>query len=451
MLPFSIGITLAISLGFAQASTSPSPSVRGARLSFRSRVALATLAITIAIVLAVLSGASTEQICGSALILGAAGQTCVAMQRRKWGEITLDALRAAYDLAVALIIFEQWLTPAWRAGLIGVALILGFRMLRKAGVILALRLGQDMARGATQKRIEHFRQNVTPLVRNLPPLRWRLATNMRRAGVYRRERVDMHVERAVEQMTMLMQVMQAGFPGSSVAERFELDDSVRHLHAAHAAGHGVLAVSPHLCAYPVFPRMLADYVPCSIYLRRGESAGKNTVNTLIGEAGGGHLVHPPDNASPLEHLTVAMRVLRDKRVLYITPDLPRKPDEGVPVTIWGRRVYFPTGVILMAMRTQAPVVFCTWYHDDGIYHVSFDEPLTYAARGDRRRTMGEGMQHFAQRMNAFLHAHPEMWWNWLDKRWTRILRAPRGPDTQPGMEDHTSRQRLREISGTPAL
>ncbi|MHC4552389.1 MAG: hypothetical protein ACYSUT_06440 [Planctomycetota bacterium] len=29
---------------------------------------------------------------------------------------------------------------------------------------------------------------------------------------------------------------------------------------------------------------------------------------------------------------------------------------------------------------------------------------------------------WAQRFEAFLQEHSEMWWNWLDKRWTWILR-----------------------------
>ena len=30
---------------------------------------------------------------------------------------------------------------------------------------------------------------------------------------------------------------------------------------------------------------------------------------------------------------------------------------------------------------------------------------------------------WAADIDAFLHQHPEMWWNWLDKRWTRIIRG----------------------------
>jgi hypothetical protein len=35
---------------------------------------------------------------------------------------------------------------------------------------------------------------------------------------------------------------------------------------------------------------------------------------------------------------------------------------------------------------------------------------------------------FAQMMDQHLHAFPDMWWNWLDKRWNRILRTSPGAD-----------------------
>ena len=140
------------------------------------------------------------------------------------------------------------------------------------------------------------------------------------------------------------------------------------------------------------------------------------------------MVYPPADASPMQRMTVAMGILRAKRVLYITPDLPRKPDEGVPVTIFGRRVYFPAGVIIMAMRTKAPVVFAAWHYEEGLYQVHFHPPLDFSGRGDRERRAAAGMAEFGRLVDKQLHEHPEMWWNWLDKRWTRILRRRPGAE-----------------------
>lgn len=141
----------------------------------------------------------------------------------------------------------------------------------------------------------------------------------------------------------------------------------------------------------------------------------------MGQAGGGHLVFPPASASPTERLNVALRVLRDKRALYITPDLPRKAEEGVPVTLWDRVVHFPIGVMIMAMRTGAPVVFSTWFYREGLYHVQFTEPHVLMRRAGRQQEAHKGMLAFASIMDRHLRSYPDMWWNWLDKRWTRIV------------------------------
>ena len=109
-------------------------------------------------------------------------------------------------------------------------------------------------------------------------------------------------------------------------------------------------------------------------------------------------------------------------MLFMTPDLPRKPSEGVAVSILGRRVFFPTGMIIMAMRTGAPIVPALWHREDGVYRVRCFEPMTFNGRGDRRRRAAAGVRKFAELMDRFLRRHPDMWWNWLDKRWTAIIR-----------------------------
>ncbi len=169
--------------------------------------------------------------------------------------------------------------------------------------------------------------------------------------------------------------------------------------------------------------MISPRIPCSIYLRRSPDPRKHEIDRAIGQAGQGHLIYPPDNASRAERLTVAMRVLREGKMLYITPDVPRRYGQGVPVRLLGRTVYFPTGMIIMSMRTGAPVVPITWHHEDGIYHIHCHEPMTFSERGDRQAQAVAGMQKWTELMDACLRAQPELWWNWLDKRWTQIVRG----------------------------
>ncbi len=298
------------------------------------------------------------------------------------------------------------------------------RRLRKSLTFGGLRVGMEIARSAADARVvESLRWLLRGLTRSCLPLRVRLARNMKCAGVYRRGLPDAHFERAIDQMVMLCHVFRAGFPHSGCPERFRFDESFRHLQQAYDAGRGVVNIAPHLCMYPIYPPIVSPRIPCSIYLRRSKDPRKLKINEAIGLAGRGHLVYPPPGASPAERLRIAIELLREGRLMYIAADTPRKSHQGVPVTIFGRTVHFPTGVYVMNLRTGAPVVPVVWSWRDGAYRIRYGEPVTLA-RGRRiKQQCADATRRWARSVDEFLHEHPEMWWNWLDKRWTRILRG----------------------------
>ena len=296
------------------------------------------------------------------------------------------------------------------------------RKLRKTLTFEILRGGMELARKGNEKTVERLRQVAIGLTRSVIPLRIRLARNMKLAGVYCRGLTDKHFERAIDQLIMLAHVFRAGFPESGCPERFKFDDSFNILEQAYAKGKGVINIAPHICGYPVYAGLIRRYLPSSIYLRHNKDSRKMWINNAIGLAGEGDLVYPPKGASKVQKLQVAIDVLRRGRLLFITPDTPRKPHEGIPVTIWGRTVYFPTGVFVMSMRTGAPVVPVFWHWQDGAYHIRYDQPIELIRNGRIRKQTEEATQKWAESVDGFLHEHPEMWWNWLDKHRIEIIR-----------------------------
>jgi hypothetical protein len=56
------------------------------------------------------------------------------------------------------------------------------------------------------------------------------------------------------------------------------------------------------------------------------------------------------------------------------------------------------------------------------------------------------MAEFARLMDEQLHEHPEMWWNWLDKRWTRILRSRSRSEDLRGPAAAATHLELKEAS-----
>jgi len=301
------------------------------------------------------------------------------------------------------------------------------RQLRKTLTFGSLRMGMELARrcddGAVVEGVRHFLRGAAWVGF---PLRVRLARNMKLGGVHRTGLVEAHLQRVIDQIVMLGHVFRAGFPESGCPEKFRFDESFEILRQAHLAGKGVINIAPHLCGFPIYPPIVTPRIPCSIYLRHNKDRRKMRITEAIGIAGNGHLVYPPAGATKDQRLRVALDVLREGRMLFITPDTPRKPHQGVPVTIFGRTVHFPTGVFVMSMRTGAPVVPTVWHWHDGAYHIRYGQPFEFSRRGRVRQQTGAAVRKWAQSVDAFLREYPEMWWNWLDKRWTRILREGAG-------------------------
>jgi lauroyl/myristoyl acyltransferase len=301
------------------------------------------------------------------------------------------------------------------------------RHLRKNVTYRFLKLGQELAQKGDFKRVERLRKILLGATRIAIPLRKRLERNMKLAGVYQPYLIDAHFERAIDQMIMIAHVCRAGFPDSGCTERFCFDDSFKLLKEAYAKGKGVINIAPHICGYPVYAPIVSPRIPCVMYLRRNTDPKKMQLNIAIGKTGNGLLIYPPQGASRAQRLQVAIDVLRQGKMMFICADTPRKAHEGVPVNIYGKTAYFPTGVFVMSLRTGAPVVPVTWHWQNDKYHIHYDEPIELERGGDLKTKAMIATQKWAQSVDAYLHKYPQMWWNWLDKRWTYIIRSHRDP------------------------
>jgi len=296
------------------------------------------------------------------------------------------------------------------------------RQLRKKATHGFLKWGQDYAIKSDHTAIERLREILLRVTKFAVPLRKRLERNMELAGIYKPHLIDAHFERAIDQMIMLAHVFRAGFPESGCPERFTFDDSFELLRQAYDRGKGVISIAPHICGYPVYAAIVNPRIPCAIYLRRNKDPQKMELNQAIGDAGNAELIYPPEEATKSQRLKVAIDILRQGKMMFICADTPRKSDEGVSVTIFGRTAYFPIGVFIMSLRTGAPVVPVFWYWENGQYHIHYDNPIELTRGGNLRKKASEAIQKWGQTVDSYLHKYPEMWWNWLDKRWTRIIR-----------------------------
>ncbi|MHC4204811.1 MAG: lysophospholipid acyltransferase family protein [Planctomycetota bacterium] len=304
------------------------------------------------------------------------------------------------------------------------------RNLRKRLTHGFLKWGQELAQKSDYAGVERLRKILLGLTKTTIPLRKRLKRNMKLAGVYQPDLINAHFERVVDQIIMLAHVFRAGFPESGCPEKFVFDDSFKLLEQAYAKGRGLVCIAPHICGYPVYPPIVTPRIPCVIYLRQNKDPQKMKITQALGDAGDGELIYPPEGATRAQRLQIALDVLKEGRMLFICADTPRKPHQGVPVTIFDRTAYFPTGVFIMSLRTGAPVVPVTWHWKAGQYHIHYDEPIELSRGGDLKAKAMAAVQKWAESVDSYLHQYPEMWWNWLDKRWTRIIRNGKHLETK---------------------
>lgn len=274
----------------------------------------------------------------------------------------------------------------------------------------------------------------------LPVVSQNVAANMRALGVYTPEAFHGYFRQLGRHFAGAMHALRHADrtpPGTIhpqvarlACERVELDRSMEKLLAAAAERQGVILVGPHVSNYLLFLARLNMEVPLTVYLRHSRDARRTELKQRWYRASGLEwIAEPRDEAGPLGRLGRMAAALGEGRVLYITPDLPRKRHDGTPVQFFEREIYLPAGPAMLAVRTWAPlfalVAEAVGDRQRLIAHGPYEPPPLGRGRDARRTAIRQHLQWFAARFEEFLVHQPAMWYLWGDKRWTRLLRGDR--------------------------
>jgi lauroyl/myristoyl acyltransferase len=258
------------------------------------------------------------------------------------------------------------------------------------------------------------------------PLRVRLAENLRRAGIEpTAERLDGYFRQLGLWSGWSLAAYHSGMRSSGLLDRIQIDPaSEERIRAALDRGRGLVLSTTHHFGHELgFAAIHHRVHPASALVRQSKDPSWGQVKDRWYGALGFETVVRPRRASPLSDLMSCLRVLRKGKILGITSDILVKEDFGVPVTIFDRRVHLSRGIVVLAMRAKAPVLFTWGEWRDGVFWVFCDEPMELPV-SRRDGDVGEAMQAWAGRAEAFLRQCPESWMFWLDKAWTRALWQP---------------------------
>lgn len=269
----------------------------------------------------------------------------------------------------------------------------------------------------------------------MPFLRNRLRDNLRAAGVDHSDAtVRKYFQRFGTWIGESLGVYGNSLDGFPARARIDLDPSTIHrLDDAVAKGRGVVIASPHLFGHEIAAGLIHRRHPLTAIVRESKDPNWEPVkDRWYAESLGLDTVKRPRKETAAEEMHRMLGVLRQGKVLAITPDVITSRSSGLFVTFLGRTVKLSPGMVLLAMRTGAPLItaYGIWEPDPTCpgqdrARVCFTEPFDLPRRGDLETLLRNGLQRWCGWFEEFLRQSPADWQFWLDKGWTKILRQPR--------------------------
>lgn len=226
-----------------------------------------------------------------------------------------------------------------------------------------------------------------------------------------------------------------GIEGTPVPGEIKFDESIRVLDEALAEGRGVVLTVPHwsgheLAAAIINLRHKLKH-PIVMLVRQAPTSERTARKQKWYNALGAETVLRPSGASMFNDTLAYLKVLKQGKMLAITPDILADPEQGVEVLLFGRRARLHAGAFALAIAARAPMIraSCQWQSDSSV--VLMFERARVLDGSDRDAAIRAAVQDWCCWFEDRLRANPENWLFWLDKRWGRFLRATqRGSSTK---------------------
>ncbi len=120
-------------------------------------------------------------------------------------------------------------------------------------------------------------------------------------------------------------------------------------------------------------------------------------------------------------LRKSLEVLRTNSVLGIAADQDVSSISGVFVNFFGRPAYTPTGPVVIAMLSGAPIVPIVSVRHKGRLRLIVKEPIYITKSGNKKEDILKYTQQWSDVLEKIIREYPDHW-AWVHKRWK----------TQPG-------------------
>lgn len=197
-------------------------------------------------------------------------------------------------------------------------------------------------------------------------------------------------------------------PTADALALLDTSEGEGHLHAARAAGKGVILLTAHAGNFELGALLLRvwDLKVHAVY-KPDRFPAVERLRAEIRAQGGVEGV--PVGEGPYATLPL-VKLLREGHLVGMQGDRDFNLN-GLPLTFLGREAFFPRGPWELAAMTGAPVVVSFFHTDEeGRFHAKFFEPIPIEGeRGLRQASIQAGMARYVALLEGLVRAHPDQW------------------------------------------
>jgi Kdo2-lipid IVA lauroyltransferase/acyltransferase len=267
-------------------------------------------------------------------------------------------------------------------------------------------------------------RSLVSLAASVPMLRRRIRENVRLALGQEpsAETIRLYFQQVGWFMSNTLTTFHQGFARSAASSEIEFDQSVRVLDEAAAEGRGVVLACPHWAGHELAAAAINLRHPLVMLVREAATSERAERKLKWYRSLGAEIVLRPHGASTMSDALAYLQVLKRGKVLAVTPDLLSDADEGVEVSIFGRLAQLHRGAFVLAVLARAPMIRASGEWKSAKLVLTFERAPAPMA-GERKAAIRETAQDWCRWFEERVRAHPELWLFWLDKRWSRFLRA----------------------------
>jgi KDO2-lipid IV(A) lauroyltransferase len=195
-------------------------------------------------------------------------------------------------------------------------------------------------------------------------------------------------------------------------ERITKIEGLEYFDNAYKMGKGVIALTGHIGNFELLAAYfsLKDY-KVSVIGRELYDPRLDAVLVKNRERAG------LENISSPASVKQVIKTLRSGRVLGILADQDSSKVRGVFVNFFERPARTPVGPVLLAYKTQSPIVPMAIVREkDDKYKIIVKEPIELTFSKDKKKDIIETTQKYTKVLESIIREYPSQWL-WMHDRW----------------------------------